>query len=40
MKKGPVNTDKTMSIHREAPAFEEQDTTLHKFLKPELKLLT
>ena len=29
--KGPVNTDKKSSIHREAPSFEEQDTTAQVF---------
>ncbi|WP_027400456.1 F0F1 ATP synthase subunit beta [Anaerovorax odorimutans] len=29
--KGPVKTDKKMSIHREAPSFEEQDTTAQIF---------
>lgn len=29
--KGPVNTDKRASIHREAPKFEEQDTTAQIF---------
>lgn len=29
--KGPVNTDKKASIHREAPKFEEQDTTAQIF---------
>ena len=29
--KGPVGTDKTASIHRPAPKFEEQDTTTQMF---------
>ena len=29
--KGPVNTDMRASIHREAPKFEEQDTTAQIF---------
>lgn len=29
--KGPVNTDKRMSIHRPAPPFEEQDTSAQIF---------
>ena len=29
--KGPVNTDKRSSIHREAPSFDEQDTSTQVF---------
>ncbi len=29
--KGPVNTNKTSSIHKPAPSFEDQDTTAHIF---------